>query len=156
MSMPDQVTKLGLSHDSSHVVAGDAAGNIAIFSVETGNLGGSLVLPLAPPSLASGVAKRFEPKEAPQEGLAAPAAELVAAEERARKLSAELTEVRESSTLAEAAVTMAEDSLKKLRESATKLKSVVASREAAAKEAAREADLLRARAKSGTVSTTRP
>ncbi len=152
MLMPDQITKLGLIHDSSHVVAGDAAGNIAVFSVENGNLAGNLSLPLVPPA----VATRPEPNDGPPERLLLPAAELAAAEERARNLAAELAEVRESSVLADAAVKTAEDSLKKLRESAAKLKSIVAGRDAAAKEAARNAELLRARAKSGTVSTTRP
>jgi hypothetical protein len=148
MSMPDQITKLGLSHDSSLIVAGDAAGNIAVFSVQNGNLAGNLSLPLAVPSVASAPATRSEPKVAPPEGLPSPASELAAAEEHAGKLAAELAEVRESSTLAEAAVKMAEESLKKLRDSAAKLKSVLASREAAAKEAARDAELLRARARS--------
>ncbi len=156
MSMPDQVTKLALSHDSSYVVAGDAAGNIAVFSAENGSLAGNLVLPLSVPSLASAPATRSKAKIAPPEALPSPTSELAAAEERVRKLAAELAEVRESSVLADAAVKTAEESLKKLRESAAKLKSIVANKDAALKDAARDADRLRSRAKSGTVTTTRP
>jgi mono/diheme cytochrome c family protein len=146
MSMPDEVVKVGLSHDSSRVIAGDAAGNIAIFSLPEGNLAGQFALPLGP------APARTEPRSRlPAPPLAkAPArpasGNLAAAEEESRRAGAELAVAREASALADAAIKGAEDSLKKLRESAAKLAQIVASREAAAKQAAQRVADLRAHA----------
>jgi hypothetical protein len=146
ITMPDEVTKVGVSQNSSQVVAADAAGNIAVYSLEDGTLAGNLILPRTTEPARGVAATKSPPRmEAAATGnLPALASELAAAEERARKLTAESAEIRESLALAEAAVKTADEAMKKLRDSAARLKSVAAGRDAAAREAAREAARLRA------------
>jgi hypothetical protein len=147
MSMPDEVVKVGLSHDSSHVIAGDSAGNIAVFDLANGNLAGQFALPLGPPVVRAEPPRRKPTAPTLAKLPARPLSGDVAdAGEAARRAAAELVEAREAWALTDAAVKGAEESMKKLRESAAKLAKLVAAREAAAKEAAQRAAELRARA----------
>jgi WD40 repeat protein len=159
MSIPDEVIKLGVSHDSSHVIAGDAAGNIAVYTIGNGQLAGNLSLPLTPAISAAETARPTATHSAatqvisrqpsrPQRESGSLHAEIAAADAEARQTASELAEVRDALAAAESAVKSAEDSLKTLRQSATKLAVVVSSREAAARLAAHKAAELRAKAES--------
>ncbi|MBC8115449.1 MAG: hypothetical protein H7062_13780, partial [Candidatus Saccharimonas sp.] len=141
ISMPDEVVKLAISHESSHVIAADAAGNVSVFTLGNGSLAGRFALPVAPalartqttPPARSKPASRKSPSPQPDSQLPP---EVIAFEAEARKAAAELVEVREASALADAAVKSTEESLKRLRESAVKLHTVVSLRDEAAKQAA--------------------
>ncbi|MBC8116666.1 MAG: hypothetical protein H7062_19910, partial [Candidatus Saccharimonas sp.] len=153
MSMPDEVVKLAISHESSHVIAADAAGNVSVFTLGNGSLAGRFALPVAPalartqttPPARSKPVSRKSPSPQPDSQLSP---EVIASEAEARKAAAELVEVREASALADAAVKSTEESLKRLRESAVKLQAVVALRDEAAKQAAQRAAELRAKTES--------
>lgn len=152
LAMPDEVARVALGHDGSHVIAGDAAGNIAIFGLDDGALAGNFTIPLAPTSPAAAVV-RAPPRKASGpaavERTAPIGSELAAAEVQAKQTAAELTQVREALTLAEAAVNSADESLARLREAASRLAGVVAARELAAKQAAERLAELRAQADRG-------
>ncbi len=157
MSMPDEVLKLGLSHDATHVIAGDAAGNIAVLSLATGALTGEVALPTGPPLARREPPTRTQKPLSPAQHTAPPkSADVAAAEEQARRAVAELAEAREAAALTDAAVKGTEASLKKLQESAVKLATVVAAREIAAKETARRAAELRAKAESAETAAAPP
>ncbi|MCX7409821.1 MAG: hypothetical protein NTZ32_17230 [Planctomycetales bacterium] len=153
MQMPDEVVKLAFSHESSHVIATDAAGNVSVFTLGNGSLAGRFVLPVAAalaktpttPPARSKPALRTSPS-LPADSSHSP--EVISAEADARKAAAELVEVREAAALADAAVKSTEESLKKLRESAGKLQSVVSQRDEAAKQAAQRAAELRTKTES--------
>jgi hypothetical protein len=156
MSMPDEVIKLGVTHDSSHVVAGDAGGNVAVFAIASGQLAGTLSLPLAPTISAAHVEPPAAPLRAaisrqpsrPQFQSESLQAQIAAAEAEARQAALELVEIRDALAAAESAVKSAESSLTNLRQSAAKLTAVVSRRESAARLAAQKAAELRARAES--------
>jgi hypothetical protein len=147
MSMPDEIAKLGLSHDGSHVIAGDAAGNVAVFALANGELARKLPLPVGPAQpgkLKAVVATREPARPVRQSG---PLWDDVAkAEDEARQAAEELAQVREARALADRAANSAEETSKQLRQSAAKLAAVVSSREAAARLTAQKASDLRAKA----------
>ncbi len=142
MSLPDEVVKLAVSHDSSHVIAGDAAGNVAVFNLTDGALTGNLSLPVAPaiasaqaPVLANNKPRQPKPQTVNENSAVA------AAEAEVRQAAIELAEARDALAAAESAVKSAEESLKQLRQTAAKLAIVVSRREAAARKAAEPHEL---------------
>ncbi|HEY2251449.1 MAG TPA: c-type cytochrome domain-containing protein [Planctomycetaceae bacterium] len=144
MSMPDEVVKLAVSHDSSHVIAGDAAGNVAVFAMANGELAGNLSLPLAPKiSTARTPPPAINELRRTRQKLAGQPADAAAAEAAARQAASELAEVRDALAAAESAVKSTEESLQQLRQSAAKLAALVSTREAAAKQTAKKAAELR-------------
>ena len=162
MSMPDEVCKLGLSHDGSHLIAGDAAGNVAVFALASGDLpSGDLVgtfsLPLGPTVASTETFKRKSTEPAVAKGqLVTISAKVAAAEAEARRAASEFLEASEALAAAEGAVKSAEETLKKLHQSTAKLAAVVASREAAARQATHKAAQLQAEEESAETSSNTP
>jgi len=154
MSMPDEIVKLGLSHDLSHVIAGDAAGNVSVFALANGDLAGNFSLPLEPvaSTAKATVPAPTEPARSKRQS-GAHWDEVAAAEAEARQIASELVEVRQAYAAAEGALKSAEESLKQLRQSTAKLGAVVSSREAASRRAAQRAAELRAKAESAETSS---
>ncbi len=149
MSMPDQIVKLGLSHDSAHVVAGDAAGNVAVFALDSGELAGRLQLPSGPRVATKKLtASTKGPSPPATSDSARLQAEVLAADPDVKIALAELETARSAAKSAEAAVKSAEESLSKLQEMAVKLTELVASREAFARQASQRAIERRAKAAS--------
>jgi hypothetical protein len=153
MTMPDDVVKLALSHDSSHVIAADAAGNIATFSLPEGKLSQQFALPVGPARVPM-ESPRSKPSPPSLVKRSAPprSTELAEAEEAARRAAEELRDAREAAALTAAALKGAEESLKKVRESAAKVAQLVAAREVAANEAAQRLADLRAREEAAGIS----
>ncbi len=161
LSLSDEVCELALTQDAAQVVAGDAAGNIVVHRLQTGELVSRLKLPLGPSSVSTRVAVSASAKaQAAAPAVATPTkvigspipAEVIAAEAEAKQAALDVANAREAAAALGDSVKMAEQSLAKLRESATKLQSLVVSREAAAKLAAQRAIELRLRAEAGQTS----
>src|SRR5262245_37831588 len=162
IAQTDEIGEVALAHDASHVATGDAAGNLSVHRLETGQLVSHLELPVAPTSRptkssvavssnssASGPAQSIADRPAAAKANALPLpAELIAAEAEAKRAALDLANTREAFVAAEGAVKLTEQSLAKLRDSAAKLHPLVASREAAAKLATERAAELRRLAES--------
>jgi hypothetical protein len=147
LSMPDEVVKVAFSHDSSRVIAGDAAGNIAVFRASNGELASRFTLPQSPAVVRAPRSSVQQTKPSLARDTAGPlVADLAAAEDAVRRATAELEEMREALEATESAATAAEKSLKKLRSSAAKLARAVSARDSAVKEAERHFAELRAKA----------
>lgn len=148
LSMADEVVKLALGHDGSRLVAGDATGNVSVFSLIDGTIAGSFALPIAPATTRPRAIARSLPRPTVIEAApdVAPPNELAGAETGARRLAEGLIELQEASTLADSAVQSAEQSLVKLRETAAKLASATTRHKASAEAAARRVAELRAEA----------
>jgi hypothetical protein len=142
--MPDQVVKLAVNHDASQVIAGDASGNIAVFSRAQGQVAGRFTLPQSP-----AVAHREAPRlprvqtDPDRNPAGPPDNEVARAEGEVHRATAHLARLREALASTEAAVEAGEESLKKLRESAEKLATTIADRESTVKELSRRAAELR-------------
>jgi hypothetical protein len=147
LEMPDAVVKLAINHDASRVIAGDAAGNIAVFSRADGQLAGRFTLPQAP-AMARRQMPRLPQLRTPLEGKPSGSQdrEVALAEEEVRRATTDLARLREALASTEAAVEANEESLKRLRESTEKLATSIAAHEAAVKEAVHRAAELRKQA----------
>jgi hypothetical protein len=141
--LSDEVSELALMHDSAHVVAGDAAGNITVHRLPAGEPLARLQLPIAPPPMITAS------RPSPRRRSSSPAAntsladfdasrlrsQVDAAEAEARQAAADLAATRDAVVGAETAVKSAEQALVQLRETAIKLQVLVARREVAARQA---------------------
>jgi hypothetical protein len=133
IAMDDEISELAFSGTADRVIAGNAAGNIGVFTQATGEPAGKFELPVVkvarvmkPRSAPVAIAKAtVEVAKVPSEG------ELASAEADVARTRQELAAGRDALALTESAIAPTEDSLRKLRESAAKLKVVVVGQERA-------------------------
>ena len=123
-SAADEVVKLASNADGTHVITGDAAGNVSKWSVDQGESIGTFELPIANNIV------RVAPRIAVRKPRATrPPAQSVALNDAER----ELAEAREALVSTEAAVNATEESLSKLKVTADSLRRMVSLRENAVK-----------------------
>lgn len=130
--LADEVVEMAVSADATRLVAGDASGNLSIWSIETGvqvsELDRLLSQSTAQQSSASLPRKQ-------RSRTTAPVTKAVAVT-TTNEGDAELAATLDALASAESAVKSAEESLAKLRESAAKLKQIAAKRQSALKRGA--------------------
>ena len=139
-SMADEIVKIASNATGSHLVAGDASGNLAGWIVETGESFGHFELPVANPT---GPVEPTLPARKPRlKSQATPLSPAV--DVPISDAERELSEAREALATTEGAVKATEESLAKLKLSSESLRRFIASREAAIKNTSPKPDTRRA------------
>ena len=124
-SLTDEVLKVASSADGAGLITGDASGNVAAWSIERGESIGTFAVPI------KSHGSQVEPPLAPRKARAI----AVRSPNPAIDDDPELKEVRDALTSTEAAIKAAEESLARLKTTSDALRQLIASREAARKQA---------------------